>query len=119
MDQHATSAQALFLYKGNVFSRDNVSRIGFPLDPQPFPVRTYYVSSEEQLQQLWPTILPTLKEPEPKQMLQLLPSPDGPPYRAARLFYFGGQDQITANKGLSDLIVDALYPVGDTGQPWT
>jgi hypothetical protein len=118
MDLHATSAQALLLYKGKIFSRDNVSGEGFPLDPQPFLVRACYISSEEQLQQSWPTILTTLKDLMPKQMLQLLLSPDGPPYRAARLFYFGGQDRITANKGKSDLTVDVFYPVGDTGQPW-
>ncbi len=118
MDLHATTAQALLLYNGKVFSRDNVSGEGFPLDPQPFLVRASYVASEEQLQQSWPSILATLKEPKPQQMLQLLPSPDGPPYRAARLFYFGGQDRITANKGRSDISVDVLYPVGDTGQPW-
>lgn len=118
MDLHATTAQALLLYNGKVFSRDNVSGEGFPLDPQPFLVRASYVASEEQLQQSWPSILTTLKEPKPQQMLQLLPSPDGPPYRAARLFYFGGQDRITANKGRSEISVDVLYPVGDTGRPW-
>ncbi len=118
MDQHATTAQALFLYKGKVFSRDNVSQEGFPLDPQPFLVRACYVASEEQLQQSWPSILTTLKEPKPKQMLQLLPSPDGPPYRAARLFYLGGQDTLYANKGRSTLSADVLYPIGDNGQPW-
>lgn len=50
MDLHATTAQALLLYKGKVFSRDNVSGEGFPLDPQPFLVRACYVQSEEQLQ---------------------------------------------------------------------
>lgn len=118
MDQHATTAQALLLYNGKVFSRDNVSGEGFPLDPQPFLVRASYVTSEEQIQQSWPSILTTLKEPKPRQMLKLLPSPDGPPYRAAQLFYFGGQDRITANKGRSDISVDVLYPAGDTGQPW-
>lgn len=118
MNLHATTAQALLLYNGKVFSRDNVSGEGFPLDPQPFLVRASYVASEEQLQQSWPSILTTLKEPKPQQMLRLLPSPDGPPYRAARLFYFGGQDRITANKGRSDISVDVLYPVGDTGQSW-
>ena len=118
MDLHATTAQALFLYKGMVFSRDNVTQEGFPLDPQPFLVRASYVASEEQLQQSWPSILASLKEPRPKQMLHLLSSPDGPPYRAARLFYLGGQDTLYANKGRSTLPVDVLYPIGGSGQPW-
>lgn len=118
MDLHEITAQAMYLYKGRVFSRDNVSNEGFPLDPQPFLIRAFYVLSEEQLPELWPTILTILRGPEVKQMLHLLPSPDGPPYRAARLFYFGGHDRITANKGRSDLPVDVLFPYADTGQPW-
>ena len=118
MDSHTTSAQALFLYNGKVFSRDNVSGESFPLDPQPFLVRACYVASEEHLQQSWPTILTSLKEPKPQQMLQLLSSPDGPPYRAARQFYLGGQETIHVNKVRSTLSVDVLYPVGDSGQPW-
>jgi hypothetical protein len=117
MDLHATTSQALLLYKGKVFGRD-INGDGAPLDPQPFLVRACYVSPEENLQQLWPGILKILKELVPKHMLQLLVSPDGLPYRAARLFYFGGQDSISANRGRSTLQVDVLFPVGDTGQPW-
>lgn len=117
MDIDATSSQALYLYKGRVLSRDMDGR-GFPLDPQPFLVRAFYVSPEENLQLLWPNILVTLKEPKPKQMLQLLVSPDGPPYRAARLYYCGGQDNIINSRGGNTLPVDVLFAVGDTGQPW-
>jgi len=118
MELDTTTSQALFLYKGKVFDRDVVKGDSSPLDPQPFLVRAYYVPSEEQLQQLWPIILTTLRELKPDKMLQLLASPDGPPYRAARLFYLGGQDNIYADKGRSTLSVDVLYPVGETGLPW-
>lgn len=118
MDIESITAQALYLCKGRVFSRDNVSRESLPIDPQPFLIRAYYVPTEEKLQQSWPTILTTLRAYKVERMLHLLPSPDGPPYRAARLFYFGGTDTITANKGGSDLPADVLFPVGHTGQPW-
>src|SRR6185295_18052803 len=103
MDIDATSSQALYLYKGRVLSRDMDGR-GFPLDPQPFLVRAFYVSPEENLQLLWPNILVTLKEPKPKQMLQLLVSPDGPPYRANPTC----TDKYTVGHGADDSSLDSI-----------
>ena len=107
-----------FLYRGKVFSRDNVTGEGSPLDPQPFLVRASYVSSEEELQKTWSAILTALRNSQPKQILHLALSPDGPPYRAARLFTFKGKEHFTANGGRSSLTVDGLYPAEETGMPW-
>ena len=118
MDLDITSVQALYLFRGKVLTR-GVDGADYTLDPQPFLVRTYHVLRTENLEGAWPDILKTLQGVEPKQMLQLMASPDGPPYRAARLFYWGDNDNIyVPGTTVSLQSVPVLYPVGIANQPW-
>ena len=117
MDTRDLAGQAFYLYNGKVLAR-RTDNSGYVLDPQPILVRSSYSPSAANLESLSTHIHNALTEVPPTNLLYIMSSPDGPPYRLARLFYKAGNDHLVLDGGRYSISASVFYPIGEASQPW-
>lgn len=89
MTASLATTQELFLIQSQTFDRVLARGLeGFPqpVDPQPTLFRAFYLSATEDIETRLPAVRLGLSNPIPDTLLCILPSPDGPPHRLARVF---------------------------------
>ncbi len=117
MDIRDLAGQAFYLYNGKVLGR-RTDNSGYIIDPQPILVRSIYIPSAANLESFSTQIQTALTEVSPTNLLYIMSSPDGPPYRIARLFYKGGNDHLVLDGGRQSILAPVFYPTGEASQPW-
>lgn len=117
MDIRDRAGQAFYVYNGKVLVR-RTDNSGSILDPQPFLVRSIYIPSAADLESFNTQIQSALTEVPPINLLHIMGSPDGPPYRTARLFCKSDNDQLVLDGGRHSISALVFSPIGETSQPW-